>query len=68
MSCEARGEARGELKGERKLLLHVLTSRLGVPDGETTARLDSIESLEILEQLGVRLLQVETWLELLSEL
>ena len=65
---EQKGEARCEVNGERKLALRQASSRFGLPDAETVARLAAIQSQEVLEQLGLRLLRVETWQEMLSEL
>lgn len=65
---EAIGEARGEVLGERKLLLRQASSRFGVPYAETLAVVEAIESQSVPERLGLRLFQVETWQELLSEL
>ena len=64
---EARGEARGEVKGERKLLLRQASSRFGEPDAVILAALEAIQSQEVLEELGLRLFQVESWQELLRD-
>jgi predicted transposase YdaD len=60
------GEARGEARGERKLLLRQGEKRFGSPDAQVLAILESIDSPERLEQLGLRLLEVESWKELLA--
>ena len=64
---EARGEARGEVIGERKLLLRLGSGRLGPPDLMTLTTLEAIQSTEILERLGLRLYQVGSWQELVSD-
>ena len=58
--------AKGESGEARKLLLHLGRKRLGEPDAETLNILQSPTSLERLEQLLYRLLEVETWVELLA--
>lgn len=58
----------GQVKGERRMLLRQATSRFGEPDAETLAALEAIDALEVLERLGLRIFEVETWQELLSEL
>ena len=63
---EARGEARGEVLGERKLLVRLGAGRFGAPDAKTIAALEVIDSTEALEQLGLRLYEVESWQELVS--
>jgi hypothetical protein len=61
---EARGEAKGEMKEARKLLLRLGSKRLGEPEAEVLAWLEQA-SLEQLEAMADRLLQAETWQELL---
>jgi predicted transposase YdaD len=67
---EARGEARGEIRGKseeaRNLLIRIGIRRFGVPDEQTRAAIDAITSLETLEQMAERILDVETWQELLD--
>ncbi|GDX41279.1 hypothetical protein LBMAG21_15710 [Armatimonadota bacterium] len=65
---EAIGEARGEARGERNLLLLLGRKRLGEPNAKTLEVLQSIMQPEILERLAIRLLEVETWNELLTAL
>jgi predicted transposase YdaD len=60
------GEARGEAKGERNLLLRLGTRRFGAPDASTRIAIEAITSVERLEQLGDKLLEVESWAELLG--
>lgn len=59
------GRAEGELQEARKILLRLGTRRLGPPDEPTQAALEAITSLERLEQLTDRILEVESWSELL---
>ena len=63
---EARGEARGETRGERNVIIKMGTRRFGPPSDEVLEHLSKIESLEILEALSLRLLEVESWTELLD--
>ena len=70
----ARGEALGELRGKaegkaeeaRTIILKLGSQRFGVPSANIHAIVGSISSLERLDQLVERLLQVETWDELLA--
>lgn len=63
-----RGEAKGEAKWRRKeaheLLLRIGNGRLGKPSADIREALN-VASLEELEQMADRLLQVESWAELL---
>ena len=65
-----RGEARGKLQGRadeaRRIITQIGSKRFGPPDAQTQARLDAFVSPEALETLAGRLLDVETWGELLS--
>ena len=66
---EARGEARGKAQGRQEeaqeLLLRIGRKRFGEPDANTQATL-AVASRETLEQMMDRLLEVETWQELIS--
>jgi predicted transposase YdaD len=66
----AEGEALGISKGalaEAKKMLRILgESRFGEADARTLATLEAIDDLGQLEELGVRLLNVESWQELLK--
>lgn len=57
-------EGRGE--EARKLLLLQGERRFGPPDAATVAAVRAITDLERLERLGVRLLEVDSWAELLA--
>lgn len=63
---KAAGRAEGKAEEARGLLLLLGTKRFGLPDAPTQAILEAITSLERLEQLAERLLEVENWQELLS--
>jgi hypothetical protein len=56
----------GEVKGERKALLRVGSKRFGQPDATTLASIEAITTLERLEKLMDRLLEAESWVELLN--
>jgi predicted transposase YdaD len=58
------GRAQGTLQGERRLLLRLGRARLGEPDARTLSALEQITDAERLEDLAVRLAEVETWQEL----
>jgi hypothetical protein len=61
------GEKRGELKGAKKILILQGQARFGRLDKATRARIKSIDDVERLEDLSVRLLNVTSWADLLSE-
>jgi predicted transposase YdaD len=63
---QAIGEAKGQAIGERKVILRLGRKRFGEPDAATIAALEAISSVERLEQLAVRLLEVESWTDLLA--
>lgn len=65
---EAKGEAMGEIKGERRMVVRLGTSLFGPPDADTLAKLESIQSLEVLEELGLRLVKARSWDEVLRSL
>jgi hypothetical protein len=60
------GEKRGELKGAKKVLILVGQVRFGRIDKATHAKIKSIDDLERLQDLSVRLLNVASWAELLN--
>lgn len=68
---EARGEARGEVRGRiaeaRSLLFKFGGKRFGAPDASTQAALEAIATIEELERLADRFLEVESWQELLAK-
>lgn len=67
---EERGIAKGRKEGRaeeaRSILLLLGTKRFGQPDTQTQASLNAITSLERLEQLIERAVEVESWQELLQ--
>jgi hypothetical protein len=62
----ARGVASGSLAEAKKLLLLMGETRFGPPNAQAKTALDAISDLTRLETLGVRLLNVESWDELLK--
>jgi predicted transposase YdaD len=62
----AKGEAKGRAEEARHLILLIGGNRFGAPDGETTKSLERITDLQRLEELSVRLLEVNSWQELLA--
>ncbi len=62
----AEGEVIGRAEEARNWLLLLGRKRFGEPDAATLNALDTITELARLEQLGGRLLEVETWSELLA--
>jgi hypothetical protein len=60
------GAQQGEMRGARKTLLRLGTIQFGPPSTDVIAALESINSLEKLEELQVRLLKVSSWKELLG--
>jgi hypothetical protein len=63
---KAEGEAEGALNEARKLLLTIGSRRFGTPSATLRDTLSSIASVERLERLSERLLDVESWDELLA--
>jgi hypothetical protein len=61
-----KGEAVGEAKGERGVILRLGTKRFGEPDAIVRAALEAAD-LPRLEVLVDRLLEVESWQELLAD-
>ncbi len=60
------GEAKGEVKGRRATLLRQGRKKFGPPDAATLAVLETIGDIARLEQLSERLLEVNSWQELLA--
>ena len=63
---KAEGEAEGALKEARKLLLALGSQRFGAPSAAVRDTLAGIATLQRLERLSERLLDVESWDELLA--
>jgi hypothetical protein len=57
----------GAAKEARKFVLLLGSNRFGQPDPTTRAALEAINDAERLERLGVRMLQVSSWQELLAK-
>jgi predicted transposase YdaD len=60
------GKAEGEASEARRILLLQGRRRFGEPAAAALAALNSVSDLQKLEDLTVRLLEVETWEELLA--
>jgi hypothetical protein len=56
----------GRVEGARRMLFILGEKRFGAPDTQTQAALNAVTSPQQLEQLAARLLEVESWQELLS--
>ena len=65
---EARGIAVGEARGKREAVLRVGSKRFGEPDAHTRSILDQIDSPERLDGLLIRVIDAESWSELLGHL
>jgi predicted transposase YdaD len=61
------GREQGMLRGTRQTLIRQGRKRFGPPSPEVVARLEAILSLDRLQQLADRLLDVSSWEELLTE-
>ena len=61
------GLEQGAAREARSIILRQGRKRFGPPAPETVAILDAISSRDALERLSERLLDVETWSELLAE-
>ena len=57
--------AKGRAEEARNLILRLGAKRFGQPDAQMQATIDAVTSVEQLEQLAERLLEVESWQELL---
>jgi hypothetical protein len=62
---DASGKARGEAKGVLIVLLIVGRKRFGEPELNLLEALESITSVGVLKQMAERLLEVESWEELM---
>jgi predicted transposase YdaD len=60
------GRVEGRLEEARAILLRQGTKRFGPPTPQTQAALDTITAIDRLELLSERLLDVESWDELLA--
>ena len=63
---EARGEADGRILGLRHLILRQGRKRFEEPSEEVAAQLEAINSVEELETLADRLVEVESWQDLFA--
>jgi predicted transposase YdaD len=62
----SRGRVEGRTEGERRLLLLQGEEKFGPPDAATRAAIEAITDLAHLEELGVRLVHVSNWQDLLA--
>jgi hypothetical protein len=60
------GRVEGQREGARKFFIALAVAKLGAPSSTARARIDAIEDLEQYAKLGVRLLHVGSWEDLLS--
>ncbi len=60
------GRVEGREEEARAVLLRIGTKRFGAPEDQVRTAMEAIDSLETLEALIDRLLEVETWQELLQ--
>ena len=60
------GKAEGKIEEAKGMLLRLGERRFGLPDATTRKSLEAITGLPELEQLIFRLLEVESWTELLD--
>jgi hypothetical protein len=60
------GPAAGRAEEARNVLLRLGAKRLGAPDAAVAARVAAVADVAELERLLDRLLEVETWQELLA--
>jgi predicted transposase YdaD len=63
---EARGKAEGRAEEARNLVLRLGSKRFGPPDAAVAAAVAAVDSVERLERMAERLLEVESWDELLA--
>ncbi len=65
-SILSEGEAKGELQGVRNTIVQLGTRRFGAPSNSVIEALNNIASVPALQALVDRLLEVESWAELLE--
>lgn len=65
-SAVAPGATLGEALGIRNTVVRIRTKRFGAPPPEALAALEAIDSAAALQPLADRLLEVESWQELLG--
>jgi predicted transposase YdaD len=63
---EKKGEKKGQLKEAQKLLVRVGRIRLGRLDKATRTAIESIDDLDRLERMFVRVHDVSSWADLLA--
>lgn len=64
---KAEGKAEGEVSGLRNAVFRIGGKRLGAPSPEVKTQIESIISLEKIQELADRILFVDTWAELLAK-
>jgi predicted transposase YdaD len=64
---KAEGEAEGEARGIREMIMRIGTKRFGDPAPDVHAALDGIAAAAPLREIADRLLEVESWQELLDQ-
>jgi hypothetical protein len=63
---ERKGREEGRTEEARALVLRLGSKRFGAPDAQSQMALEAVTTLEALERLADRLLEVESWPELLA--
>lgn len=63
---KAEGKVEGKTDGERRLILLQATKRFGEPNETAMETLANIDSPEALEQIALKIFEVESWEELLA--
>jgi hypothetical protein len=69
VTCQAileKGRLNGMVEGERLMLLHLGEHRFGPPTAEVKAALEAISDTGRVDSLAERMLDVDTWQELLA--
>ena len=61
------GEQKGKIEGERAIIVRLGRKRFGEPDAATLAKLDSIQSIERLDEISDRLITAANWNEAIGE-
>jgi flagellar biosynthesis/type III secretory pathway protein FliH len=62
-----KGKIEGKIEGERAIIVRLGRKRFGEPDAATLAKLDSIQSIERLDEISDRLISAANWNEAIGD-
>jgi predicted transposase YdaD len=64
---EQKGKIEGKIEGERAIIVRLGRKLFGEPDAATLAKLDSIQSVDRLDEISDRLFTAANWTEAIGE-